>query len=520
MRDKYGSVQGLGIGVCVMGILATMFAGGVDGAEPETQFDVKRAPWPCFRGPYGNGSAPVQGLELVDDLADAKLAWKSEDRIPPSSPWPGWHRYACSPVNIAKRAGKVEGVWSGGYATPIVAEGCVFVPYWLSAGRDDSRYLDEEKARNKKSSSNPVGKDKPADDVLHCFDAAAGTTRWRAVLAGRGRANKGRDADACMTCAWWDGTVFVPGTGEHLYAIDAANGKELWEARFPRASKENRKGGRSACAAVSGGVVVCGEDSLTAWDCKTGEDLWRGVGKEYYAVPVAWQKDGVAYFVVSGKLIEARTGKVRWSIPDPGESSLGDSVHGEYLVMSHRKHPGALAKQGVTCFRITPDACEEIWQHTWHYKPNINRVASTVVADGRVYALDTPDPAKSPVVGCIDLATGKRRGKGIKVGWRASLWAEGRIVAPHYEAVGYLHADADRYGLLAPNSSKQAEDILLTISDMTFAAYARGKVFFRQTQTDGQANLVCYDLRAAANSRSPRGNRDKEGRPKKNQNKD
>jgi len=488
MRNKYGPTQRFRIGVCVACMLAATVAGSVDGAEPDTQFDVKRAPWPCFRGPYGNGSAPVQGLELVEDLDDAGLAWKSEVKLPPGTPWPGpWRTHPTAwKGGKTKKVPWQQQVWSGGYGSPIVAERKVFLACWRMPGRTDWSLAEKDGSQKHASRR----KDVKADDLLYCFDAATGKLLWFAEQKEQGRPFPGYFNDAWMVIAWWDGCVFVPGTGEHLYAIDTAEGRLLWTGEIPRAGAGTGKL-QTAGAAVSGGVVVCGEDRLTAWDCATGEDLWSGVAKRPYCIPVAWQHGGESFFVVGGKLIEARTGKVRWEIPDPSESTTGDSVSGDYLVMSHRDAKSATrAKHGITCFRISPDRFEELWHEEWGYKPNCNRITAVAVLGGLVVGKIT-DGARTGV-GCLDLATGARCGKRERFPMSyAPLAAEGRVVTQHEESLNYAAVDAAG---LRPLTAKKAGWI---ISQCTHPAYANGFVYFRQTQADGHARMVCYDLRAA-----------------------
>jgi len=493
MRNTYGPMEHMRIGVCVACMLAATLACAADGAAPNTQFDVKRAPWPCFRGPYGNGSAPVQGLGLVNDLADARLVWKSEVKLPPGTPWPGPWR---TPPT-AWKGGKTkkvpwqQQVWSGGYCSPIVAEGKVFLACWRMPGRTEWS-LAEEDGSQKSASARKGAK---ADDLLYCFDAATGKLLWCAEQKEQGRPLRGYDTDAWMVLAWWDGCVFVPGTGTHLYAIDTVEGRLLWKGAIPRGGDEHKAGignPQTAGAAVSGGVVVCGEDRLTAWDCATGEDLWSGVAKRPYCMPVAWQQGGESFFVVGGKLIEARTGKVRWEIPDPSESTTGDSVSGDYLVMSHRDVKSATrAKHGITCFRISPDGFEELWYDEWGYKPNVNRIAAVAILGDLVVGKIT-DGAKTGV-GCLDLASGARRGERVRFPMSyAPLAAEGRVVTQHEESLNYAAIDATG---LRPLTAKKPGWI---ISQCTHPAYANGFLYFRQTQSDGHARMVCYDLRAAS----------------------
>ncbi len=472
------------------------------------RFDVERAPWPCFRGPYGNGSAPLYGLKLVEDLADARLVWQSETKLPPGTPWPGpWRKRPTAwKGGHTRNVGWQQQVWSGGYCSPIVAGGKVFLACWRVSGRSDWSLTEEDgQLGGQKGASR--GKDLTSDDLLYCFDAATGRALWCASQEGQGRPLRGYGDDAWMVIAWWDGRVFVPGTGKHLYAIDAADGRLAWRGAISRGGGKPGLGEpQTACAAVSGGVVVCGEDSLAAWDCKTGKELWRGVAKHAYCVPVPWQKGGVPYFVVSGKLIEARTGKVRWEIPDPSESTTGESVSGDYLVMSHRYVDSETrAEQGITCFRISPDGYKELWHEAWGYRPNVNRITTTAVLGGLVVGKVT-DGAKTGV-GCLDLATGQRRGERVRLPLTfAPLVAEGRLVTQHEESLNYCAVGAQG---LRPLTVKRDGWV---ISQCTHPAYAKGLLYFRQTKSDGHARLVCYDLRRhpPRESMLPRGPR---GRP-------
>jgi len=83
-------------------LLVLLPAAGAVAAEPPTD-------WPCWRGPNGDGSAPDPGFKLVDDLAKAKLLWKSEEPIP-------------------SNAERIDS-WRAGYSSPIFADGRVFLFY-------------------------------------------------------------------------------------------------------------------------------------------------------------------------------------------------------------------------------------------------------------------------------------------------------------------------------------------------------------------------------------------------------
>ena len=71
------------------------------------------ADWPMFSGPTTSFSSPnTEGLELVDDLSNARQLWKSEAIIPVAK---GHNPYSSK----LGSKGKPE----GGGASPIVADG-------------------------------------------------------------------------------------------------------------------------------------------------------------------------------------------------------------------------------------------------------------------------------------------------------------------------------------------------------------------------------------------------------------
>jgi hypothetical protein len=251
----------------------------------------------------------------------------------------------------------------------------------------------------------------------------------------------------------------------------------------------------SAAAVVAGGVVACGEEMLSGFDARTGAVLWGNIPKTPYSVPIAWRHNAKPYFLVSGKLIEARTGKVLWAIPDPSESAVGESVHGEYLVMSHRDAHGKRTNRGMTCFRISPEGFKELWHHPWGYKFNTNRITTTVVHGGLAYGMVTEDG--KPGVACMDLATGKLRSGFVRMRWGyAPLAAEGRVIGCHHETLHYRPTDPAAFGakLSRPRRRRGWKDGM-AISMCTSPAYADGMLYYRQPRDNGHARVVCYDLR-------------------------
>jgi len=74
--------------------------------------------WPCWSGPFSNGVGDRYGHQLVDDLAHARLAWKSDDM----------------PAGRGSTGTRSRGFPDGGSSSPIVRDGRVFVFYQLPHG--------------------------------------------------------------------------------------------------------------------------------------------------------------------------------------------------------------------------------------------------------------------------------------------------------------------------------------------------------------------------------------------------
>ncbi|MCY4564052.1 MAG: PQQ-dependent dehydrogenase, methanol/ethanol family [Gammaproteobacteria bacterium] len=119
---------------------------------------------------------------------------------------------------------------------------------------------------------------------VYAIDAATGEMLWQFVPELRldhgfgnsysARANRG--------VAVWNGMVYTGTADCRLIAIDAANGKQLWEAPVCDPT-EGSSAGITAAPRVGDGKVFMGyagsdfgvRGSLTAFDAGTGAELWR-----------------------------------------------------------------------------------------------------------------------------------------------------------------------------------------------------------------------------------------------------
>lgn len=122
---------------------------------------------------------------------------------------------------------------------------------------------------------------------VYALDAANGRLLWRFEPQINGKVNRGACCDMVNRgVAVWQGRVYVAAFDGVLYALDAKDGKVLWQAD----TLDDKQRGYSVTGApqVAGRVVVIGNGGgeydargyVTAYDLETGAQAWR-----FYTVP-------------------------------------------------------------------------------------------------------------------------------------------------------------------------------------------------------------------------------------------
>ena len=438
--------------------------------------------WPAWRGPFSNGTAVDSGLELVDSLAKAKLAWLSDEQIPNS--------YGSD----ARGAGRsrFECVNQGGYAAPLVLGNRVIQYYFTPSGPTAKVWYTARRTDGRLSQDWGI----MADDVFHCFDARTGRTLWKTVFKESGLSitsfSKG---GGLLSPSSWKGKVYGTGPGGGVFCVDGKTGEPLWQSNLgPRAEWQkhngaacrraghlmyfNRDFGSAVC--IADGVVVCHDylshyvgprwhgTGVMGFDADTGARLWHYRDSvAWHDCPLTWRHGGKEYVIVTGgsqgaSCIEPRTGKVLWTIP----GAKGRHALTEDMMVSG-------TDEGITAWKISPQGAEQ----TWVLKGEGNPPGFSAINKGRFYTL-----TKSGYL-CVDMKTGKILAKHPirRNTYMSFAVADGRV----FQGLLMLNAD--------PKNFRPMGTLDLDYANSTSHAYADGRLFFRTRR-----RLACLDLRKSA----------------------
>jgi len=202
--------------VVVSAVLFNAMAGPVE-PSPENRIPADKS-WPRYRGPDGTCRAMPADSRLVESFSNARLVWTSEEPIPAG--------------RGADVSNTEQNSVAGGFASPIVANGYVYLHYYVPGGTVLSKYADDSKYVY----SNGVTKDKwlvGADDIILCVDAQTGKTKWKKVFADKGynwqNFNK---AGPGGTPCYHDGKIYARGTTGRIYCVNAMTGDSIWESNI------------------------------------------------------------------------------------------------------------------------------------------------------------------------------------------------------------------------------------------------------------------------------------------------
>jgi outer membrane protein assembly factor BamB len=465
--------------------------------------------WPTRNGPNGTGVTTADGDEWIDDMACARRAWACSEPLPST--------IRNNPADKDAPAFPP----SGGFASPIVADGRVYLAYSVPNGPAVAEEFAEKSPKTGRECWRT-----DADDVLLCVDAATGRTLWRRVFveAGYNIGSRTGTFIADMTPCSSDGRVFFLGSRGRVHCADARTGAPLWSSSIGyRAwdydhiawmSRNMKTVLRSredfaTPVAVAGGVVgvldfrysyyrseVLGRSSLVGLDAKTGRPLWNtpDVGGQA-GVPIAWiRSEGAAqasHFIIGDgediHCLRASDGKESWTVP--GGTIKSTLATPDLLI-------GGMPKSfPLTGYSISPDKAEPLkWTQAGTMDmtlPEGFRPAAT--SAGALYlnyglketvkgTNDQPTQIVWPGVAIVDGKTGKVAKKVLTPAWPSAILCAGNQV---------LLVCGDAATVWKPDgNTPPVHPFNLRIAPGTLPALAGGRIYARTT--DG---LVCLELR-------------------------
>ena len=474
------------------------------------------ADWPTWAGPNGGLRATPTGVALVDDLAKARLIWRSEETTPQG---PGSLYTMRSPGDaLTSRTG-------GGGSSPIVADGRVFLNYYepnAASGLTITDFGILEKLWNQKVTAGEwtvtpmpnLTREKlypRADQVMLCIDAMTGKTLWKTVIPNAGINNQSHKTGP-MNCTAYagGGRVMAMDNGGRLNAMDARTGQFLWSAKLTDAKPSTR--GFNQAVTEIGGVVIAGDQgsTLVGIESATGKTLWTIPEGTYStsAMAVPWTANGKAYALSLTakdlKLIDPATGRVVWAFGlkgSPGKhvvvfkdlALLFKGVAEQNASEDERQDPG---KDPLTCvaIQLAVEQATERWAVPCPWSNgNIAPIASAgglvCTAGGKEARLFDVVSGK-PVAAC-PVPTGPfNEGMVESIEDRFLMTQDGSHGA---QGVSMVPAAADGFRQMGQQTLfRHLQTCSYHNMPMT-RAYVDGRLFIR-----GMDGIYCYDLRATA----------------------
>jgi outer membrane protein assembly factor BamB len=397
----------------------------------------------------------------------------------------------------------LRGCLAGGYASPVVHRGNIYVSYPLPAGRIHEHSF--EKTDTKHPLREKWALD--ADDVLACIDGVTGLTRWRVVKTGTGVGQVTGDQYWGSPCAA-DGRVFFLGSGGMVYALDAETGETLWEYETrdvakARAVKDGWAGNTNktlyhnlyqihTALSTAGGIVAVSDGNLIGLNAADGKRAWSIHGTQRRAMPVRWVHKGEEYFITGkGQCVRPQDGEILWRLPFNAFNTQTPTVNENYVLgvadAGNKQQPATVMLCG-----ISPSGFTNLWTSKISENGNIG-LTTPVIAGDSVYVLVW----ETRKIHRFDIKTGKEMektgGKEDPDGHRTEYYfcmGQNRIVC----GMGFVYMDATPGQMKILNSSRHKPGLAAPyLPDCNHPIITDGRLIYRS------ANAVyCYDLRVVS----------------------
>ncbi len=320
--------------------------------------------------------------------------------------WRGPHRtgYISNSVTLIKElpaaglepawtSGQIDSARDGGWGSPIVADGVVYLfshkkelvgdppgprkfPYLAPEKRGnmtDEEFAEYEK--NRRNEDEQRAKAYRYREFIMAYDARTGEERW----VNQSQSTYTRfPQSGCPTVV--GDRLFIQGAGRMARCLDTKSGVEVWSTKLPG---EFRDEFYQASVLLVDGVAVFNATHLFGLDSQDGRIIWAGDNQRTagtHASPVVWEHAGRKYVlsIASGGNIVCvypQTGEVQWTTPAEG-GHASPIVQGDRLLVY-----GNSRKKGLHCYRLTPQGAESLWI----YQRVTDKGSTPVVTENAVY---------------------------------------------------------------------------------------------------------------------------------------
>lgn len=376
---------------CVLTLVAVLLLVGPLRSQADAENN-----WPQWRGPLGNGIAP---------LADPPLEWSETKNVKWKIKVPG--KGTATPIVWGDKVFLLTAIVTGKKAES--------QPAGQSAGAGAAPGAPGEGGRRR---GGGFGRgEKPAEvhefSVL-CLDRKTGKTFWQKT-AKEEIPHEGHHQDHGFASASpvTDGKVLLAYFGSRgMYCYDM-DGTLMWSKDFGDMITRNGFG-EGASPALHGNTVIVNWDDETegdfiaALDKQTGRELWKHARNEPtgWSTPFIVEHGGKTQVIVSGtsriRGYELESGRELWSCAGLGSNPIPTPVAGgeTVYVMSGHREPKLLAVSlGRTGDLTDTDAVR------WSYNKGTSYVPSPVLIGDSLYFIQ----GNTGKLSCFDARTGQPR---------------------------------------------------------------------------------------------------------------
>jgi outer membrane protein assembly factor BamB len=373
--------------------------------------------WGSMLGPAGSAAAAMpSSAKVVDSLDQARLVWRSEDRIP----------QGLAPITrfMQNWDGAASLRSSGGSFSPVLAEGKVFCSYRLprpgaigsKKGQPSDIIPTAQKLGLEPTPSFAMEKLwAECDEIVVAMDAATGKTVWRAVIGiGVGNVQNHKERESDRTPAYGDGRVYIIGRAGFVYAFEAATGKPLWQA--PCAGRQPINGelhaaGTGAFSLTAGAGVVLAPSRSGCWaglDGATGAEKYQVKGAIASWSATRWMDQGKLHFLVPVDrgvvCIEADTGKELWCENTKLSSRMGVVVQDDWMVAYVDVGSKDTPASAMVGWKLTAGAAQKKWEIPGL---SVNYGVPVSVNGKRIFGCTNGLNNPNARLAVVELATGK-----------------------------------------------------------------------------------------------------------------